>query len=325
MIRDCKVQRTLALVHRADVADDLRAVLTPTGRGRRSGLSVEAFLVGLLLAAADGPMTMAQVVNILTVEITVEAQELLGLPGASSHLSRYRRSWLTRRAVENTLSQLAARLAHLPTTYPDLTAKDREHRAGLLQSIMDRLVEAAKPYDLPPTGQYALDATGVWAWGRYRKDSDGTDLDAHWGYKTPKNGDKELFYGYDVYAMTRVQPVDDHTPYPHLVDRVTVCPAGSDEPEATLPMIRQMMADGYRIDVLLTDRAWSYKVPERWALPIRARHRAGRRPARQRPRGPRPQRNAHHRGLAALPEDARRASGPPPARQPQTARRHRPR
>jgi hypothetical protein len=90
------------------------------------------------------------------------------------------------------------------------------------------------------------------------------------GYKTAKSGETEMFFGFDYYAFARVQQIGEAGRYPHVIERCVLWPASSDEPDSTLPVIRQMLAEGYPIRTILVDRAWSYKLPERWALPIRA-------------------------------------------------------
>lgn len=161
------------------------------------------------------------------------------------------------------------------------------------------------------------------------------DPDARHGYKTAKSGESEIFFGYDLYPMVRVRSEGDKTDHPHLVERFRLYPAGSDEPDSTLPLIEQMhvapvdpanplplaqrIGEGpYPIGQLLTDRAWSYKLPERWANPLRAEDLTGRRPARERPRRPGPRGHAHRRRERPLPRHARRphrhpAPGPPGA------------
>ena len=86
--------------------------------------------------------------------------------------------------------------------------------------------------------------------------------------------------------MVRVRREGDKQDYPHLVERFRMRPAASDEPDSTLPLIQEMhvapldptdwrplderVGQGpYPILHLLTDRAWSYKRPERWADPLR--------------------------------------------------------
>lgn len=269
MIRDSEVRRVLALVQRADVSDDLRRVLSVDGRGARSPLTVESFLVGGVLSLHLGPMTYANIHRVLTNEISVDSQRLLGTRYRTRAAGLSVERLITRRPIENMLNQLGNRLGHRHTSHPDLSPAQRQERAALLQSVMDRVLDAAKPTDLPATGRYALDPTGVWSWSRARSDGTSVDPDAHWGYKTAKTGEKEKFFGYDVYAFVRVQEVGASRSYPHLIERMVVFPAASDEPDSALPMVQAMTTGPYPIRTLIADRAFSYKEAQRWADRLR--------------------------------------------------------
>lgn len=217
-----------------------------------------------------GSLTYANVLRVLTHQISREWQLTLGTRYVTGSGAGRQERLISRRPIENMLNRIGQGLAHLETATPGLDTKERTYREALLTSITNRLLDASKPYDLPPTGHYALDATGVWAWSRAGGQDSTTsrDPDARWGYKTAKTGQKQIFFGYDAYAWVRVQPVGDAQPYPHLIERLLLRPAASDEPDSTLPMIEAMQSGPYRIQTLITDRAWSYKVGERWALPL---------------------------------------------------------
>lgn len=270
MIADTQVKRALAWATRADVGDDLRRTLSRDGRGFPSPLSVEVFLAGCLLTLQDNrQLTIANILRVLTVDISIDMQRLLGTRHWKIGRGRRTELVITRRPFENMLKRLGEELSWLPSSAPGISETERTRRAALLQSVMDRLIDASKPRDLPATGHYALDATGVWEWARAPKEEDLPLVDAKWGYKTAKSGEKEMFFGYDVYAWVRVQEVGATDPYPHLVERLVVRPAASDEPRSTIPMIRAMHAGVYPIRTLITDRAWSYKKAKRWVRKLR--------------------------------------------------------
>jgi hypothetical protein len=270
MITNSQVRRAMAWAHRAEVCDDIRQILSPDGRGAPSPLTVEAFLAGCLLTLQmNRPLTISNITRVLTQNTSIDMQRSLGtrysVPRESGSIERV----ITRRPVENMLKQLGIRLSSLPSSAPDIPAEERLRREELLQSLMDRLIDASKPLDLAPTGHYALDATGVWEWGRAPGKNHPKPMDARWGHKTAKSGEEEIFFGFDVYAWVRIQEVGAQDPYPHLVERLVVRPAASDEPDSTLPMIRRMLAGAYSIRTLIIDRAWSFKEPERWAAKLR--------------------------------------------------------
>lgn len=270
MIPDSQVRRAYGWAERADVGDDLRHILSEDGRGVHSPLTAEAFLAGCLLTLQNNrQLTIVHILRTLTVEISIDMQRLLGVRYWKRRGRRAVELCITRRPIENMLRQLGSRLSYLPSSAPDIPEQEKVRRAELLQSLMDRLIDASKPVDLPATGHYALDATGVWEWKRAVSKKEQHMTDAKWGYKTAKSGETEKFFGYDVYAWVRVQDVGAPDPYPHLVERLVVRPASSDEPKSTLPMVRAMHAGPYPIRTLLTDRAWSYKKPKRWAHKIR--------------------------------------------------------
>jgi hypothetical protein len=197
IIRNSEVRRARQWARRADVAQDLANVLSPDGRGARSPLKVETALTGALLTCWHAPaMTYENIHRVLTQQISLQMQWELGV--------RYR--------DKHGVNQLGDRLGFLPGSLPDLTEGQRAQRRELLQSVVDRLVDASKPFDLGPTGDYALDATGLWSWARSGDNS--VDRDAQWGYKTAKTGEKEMFFGYDLYAFARVQKVGDKARYP---------------------------------------------------------------------------------------------------------------
>lgn len=270
MIPDRQVRRAVSWAQRADVGDDIRRVLSNDGRGVPSPLTVETLLAGCLLTLQDNrQLTIVNILQTLTVDISIDMQRLLGTRYWKRRGHRMVELVITRRPVENMLRQVGVRLSWLPSSAPDISKKERRRRAELLQLLMDRLIDASKPVDLPATGCYALDATGVWEWGRAPSKENSRSTDARWGYKTAKSGEKETFFGYDVYAWVRVQEVGAPDPYPHLVERLVVRPASSDEPDSTLPMVRAMHDGPYPIRTLITDRAWSYKKAKRWARKIR--------------------------------------------------------
>lgn len=142
----------------------------------------------------------------------------------------------------------------------DLENKDRAH---LLQNIVDLLIDASIPDDVPGHGMYAMDETAVRAWNRPRgnrprttkkeisdeealdiiaglPDVTSVDPDAHWGYKTPTPADKDRFYfGYSVTAMVAINPVDCPVEEqgPNVCRRLVVRPGASPITEAGLTAV----------------------------------------------------------------------------------------
>ena len=341
MFRHDTVERFTLSLDRGGALGMINAVLSPSGTGRK-GLGAVAWCVAHELLASRGrSLTHENVVTVLNEELTNESKALLGLK--QDRHGNFKT--VTRRHVERVGTQLDTRLSYLAKSAPGLSDEERSRRESTLNAILDAILDGGKPLDLAPTGDYALDGSGVHAWHRRpgkvptldtlgalsdegsvderpepataeadRDDEaaadsgaaehplagpdeggDSTpaagrrqskDPDAKFGHKTAKSGEQEIFFGYDLYAMVRVRREGDKSDYPHLVERFRMRPAASDEPDSTLPLIEEMhvapldptnwrsredrIGDGpYPINQLLTDRAWSYKVPERWADPLR--------------------------------------------------------
>lgn len=300
-VRRCEMDRALLVVRRSGVADDLEELLRPAGTGRPRGLTCEAFLVGLLLAAAHKKaLTLKGVWEVLTCDLTHSAQLALGTrTGTSTPGGRSRP--ITLRQVRYLLAAIDARLAHTEGQAPDLSEDERQARAGELQRVLDRLLAATMPTHLTHTGAYAVDETAVWSWARgsraARRVTDSTtddgastepnqpgapdkadkgrvskDPDARWGYRTAKLGERSMFFGYSVFAATRIPqlgaPGDTG---PKLVERISVVPAATDVVAPALSIIDRLKSDRRAVTEVVADRAWSYKLPHRWADQLRAR------------------------------------------------------
>jgi hypothetical protein len=92
------------------------------------------------------------------------------------------------------------------------------------------------------------------------------DPDAHWGHwghrtRTYSNKTTKCF-GYDVFAVTAMpKTLGAVLERPLLTERLVVTPASADVVAPALGIF----------DRLTADRAWSYKLAERWADELRAR------------------------------------------------------
>lgn len=311
MIRRCELNRALAVVRRSGVAADLQARLNPTGTGRPRALPVETFLAGVILAAAHKKtMSLVAVHEVLTVDIARSAQTAVGSRSLAQP-GRPGRP-VSIRQVRYLLERVELRLAHTAGRAPDLTASDRRERAAALQNILDRLLAATMPTHIRHPGDYAVDGTAVESAARGRRARRGAaragkqqparagggdadpprptpeeiatqsvdddtsaafDPDATWGYRTRTYQNKSnVFFGYDVFSLTRVPPVGGtYAAAPALTERIVVTPAATDVVDPALGMLDRLGADGQPVTVLLADRAWSYKLPDRWAHQLRAR------------------------------------------------------
>lgn len=131
-------------------------------------------------------------------------------------------------------------------------------------------VEVSDEIDLSAASQDDF-ATPDWP----RRGADGReqhslDPDARAGYRSGKNmRRKEVFLGYDLHIIVPV-PELGQEPVPHVALSLSTAPAGADKAAAGVRAIDALRA-GHTVNTLLNDRGYSYRVPEAWASPLRAR------------------------------------------------------
>ncbi len=306
MIPRTELDRAVALVRRSGVHKDLEARLRPDGAGGRPRqLPVDVFLAGVILAAGSRKnLALTNVHALLTGDIARSAQIQYGIrwtdkAGASR--------CLTLRQVRYLLEALEGKLAATPGRAPDLDDVERAERTDALQSVLDKLLAATMPVHLPPADRFALDATSMESWGKGKRrtavavpqvEPEGTgahppagvaegdllaialeagasfDPDADWGYRTRTYDNKtKMCFGYDVFAITAM-PKPGGTGVldrPVLTERLVVAPASADVVAPALGMFDRLTDDGRTVVEVAADRAWSYKLPDRWADELRAR------------------------------------------------------
>lgn len=119
-------------------------------------LKVDVFLAGVLLTVGDKrPLTLVNVHATLTKNLALSARIALGTeyrpgPGAEPRS-------LSIRQVRYLLEAIEKRLAYTEGRLPDLAPEDREVRAGALQHVLDKIIEASLPEHLPRPASLALD------------------------------------------------------------------------------------------------------------------------------------------------------------------------
>ncbi len=100
-----------------------------------------------------------------------------------------------------------------------------------------------------------------------RRPKKGGPSDADYGAKTGKNGQVEVFYGYELHGLVRA-PESRATGAvrlePALIERVRLTPAGRDVVQPSLEAIDSLLASGQPIKHLLIDRHYSMKKWDRW-------------------------------------------------------------
>lgn len=114
--------------------------------------------------------------------------------------------------------------------------------------------------------------------GRTAPDAEGTVtpilrrcLDAAWGYKTGKSGQKEVGYGFHQHTVVRTpDPNSTGRPEPLLVEGLVVVPANADVVDASLRLLDRIMARS-PITRLAGDLLYTNLKAERWAVPLAER------------------------------------------------------
>jgi hypothetical protein len=169
-----------------------------------------------------------------------------------------------------------------------------------LSQVLDALLEASvQVLGEPASSSYAVDWTDHETWSRpppkpraerpdptpadpeqqtadnHSGDSEDAgrcaDPEASWGHRRGNHpGQKdELFYGYYLQAATIVK--DEHGPQvAELARRMHLASCDHDPPAALVPVLERMTRDGITIADVLADSGYAYRIPETWALPIRA-------------------------------------------------------
>ncbi len=246
------------IIDRSAVAPRIEALLPVGARPRQ--LRVRTLLLGMLLTAVDGRPAHLRRVH----------QALTGLPEPDQRRLGVIADWkggphqLTYRQVERTFALMSKVLTK---DEPDGTPSQA------LSETLDALLEASvKALGEPASSSYAVDWTDLEAWSRPppRKGGECADSEASWGHRQGDSpGEKdEAFFGYYLQAATTV--ADERGPQvAELVRRILLTSCDVDPPPAFVPVLERMAAGGIKLGDLLADSGYAYRVPERWALPLR--------------------------------------------------------
>ena len=280
-----------AVVDNAGVAPRLE-VLLPVGVRPRQ-LSVRTLLVGIMLALSDGRPAHLSRVHAALGALGEDEQKRLGVvvpwKGGPHRL--------TYRQVERTFGLLVGALSK---EYPDGMPTEK------LQGFVDALIEASIPAGYKEaTTALAVDWTDVESFARPpipakpkakeeakadgsdqadadAKDTDAKDTDADegrpsadpeasWGHRRGDGpGQKdELFYGNFVQLGTMVRE-EAGPPVPELVRAMLASCCHVDPPPAFAAVLEDRVKSGIPLGDVLNDSGYSHRVPEHWALRMRA-------------------------------------------------------
>jgi len=222
---------------------------------------LRTLVIGMLACLADGHQNahLSALHRALT-SLAGPDRQRLEVSGAWPHGPHE----LTYRQVEYTFGLVGAALA-----------KDRPDGAAPpgLQSLCDALVEASLPAAFAEaSASYAIDWTDVESFFRPpgQRDGPSADPEAGWGHRRgdgPGQGD-EVFFGFYGSLMTMVSPPGGPA-VPELIRRVQLGSCRHDPVPPFVAVVTQAVADGIRVDEVLADSGYSYKVPGHFALPLR--------------------------------------------------------
>jgi hypothetical protein len=247
------------IIGRSRIAPRIEVLLPIGVRGRQ--LLVRTLLLGILLALADHRPAHLTRVHHALITLGEEDQLRLGVIADwknGPHL-------LTYRQTERTFGLVAAALAKdAPDGRP----------SALLASICDDLLEASiPPGHKDASTALAVDWTDQETFSRPppAKGGECADPEASWGHhRNNLPGPKaELFFGYYLQAAI-MMPEEDGPPVPELARRATLTSCRHDPVPELVPVLTRLPAAGIPLGDILADSGYAHRIPEHWALPLRA-------------------------------------------------------
>ena len=289
MIRRCEFERVLATVRASGVADEFEDLLNPHHTGAPRTLSVSVYLTCAILAAKEYKSTTQTAIHrLLSNDLahSLRVRHGLSVDGRKVDLSQ----------VYYLLGAMAARLKtpRNPDGGNEATLED-----DILDELANRLARCTLPDQFANPRRVAMDATSVKSFARGTRreanpdaatDPDATtvepgtaaDPDASWGFctRTQDNGSNRVF-GYDAFTLVGVPAAGSPSgSMPILTVGLRLRPAGRDVVEPGLQLLKEAVEHANEAGTALLpngaalhasyDRAWSYKLPDRWAQPVRA-------------------------------------------------------
>lgn len=155
------------VIDESGAVDLLIAGIRRDKRGRKTDpANYRLFLVGALLTIVEcGNCVVQEIHETLTRRIPLDDQHRLGVRRwKTDHMGNMTLDVLNIHDLYNVTKTLSARLDYGNGTQPDLDDEERGRRHGVIQSFCDQLMDV---FDFGwSSNTYALDATGIWSWGR---------------------------------------------------------------------------------------------------------------------------------------------------------------
>ena len=145
---------------------------------------------------------------------------------------------------------------------------------NLLQRFSDELLEASIPAEYKDaTDALAIDWTDVESFARPSLTEGGptADPEASWGHRRGDGPGQqhELFFCFYLQLATMVHK-ENSDAVPEFVRRLLLASCHTDPPPAFVPVLEDMVKTGVGLGDVLCDSGYSHRIPENWALPLRA-------------------------------------------------------
>ena len=254
--------RAEALVDTPAIAEQITriAAALPIGvRARQCPL--RTFVVGMLLTVADHRPAHLSRVHAALVSLGEEDRLRLGVTvdwRSSPHVLTYRQVEYLNALVETALRK----------DEPDGLASE------VLQGFVDALIEAGVPArQREGSTSLAVDWTDVESFAHPPgHDGISADPEAAWGHRRGGGpGEKAaLFFGHYLSLATMVRD-EDGPEVPELVRQMTLSACSNDPVPIVVTSLVQAAADGrLGLGDVLCDSGYAHRVPEHFALPLRA-------------------------------------------------------
>ena len=277
MIHRHHLTRAAHIIDNSGIVDTLISGYRTSRRGRpanRNGLRL--MLLGLLLSIhRDGKATLAAAHELLTTQLSLDDQLDQGIVKLVDDTPE---EIVTIYDFYNLERIICERLAYSTQSEPDIDDSERKRRHSTIETYCNDLMDMFNIVNAN-SGTVAIDATGIWSWGRGFSTNNSTpdtpqperrrDVDASWGIKTAKNGDSERYFGFAEHTLVQapdVQRLDDGTDqFPKLITRFALTAASDDIVDVTLKLIDQHPTP---VRDILVDRHYSYKAVDRWKKPL---------------------------------------------------------
>lgn len=290
MISDSIVAQGELILDQSGAVDILINGYRTDKRGRPAPrVALRCLLLGIYLSAHGARSCIITVAyETLTTRVSLETQARLGIRNPDN----IDEVVITLDDFYNLTNRFRIKLSWLETEKFSISGEESVRRRTVLETYADAVMDVF-PYEWETT-TVSIDATGIHSWGRRvsksvrkkltavsqmtdaqrraafasdpqlaREWNKRRDLEARWGYKTPKDGGHELFYGYHEHTMVLTSPGDhERGTVPNLIHRFRITPANYGVAETTLDMI-----DASRLwttDVLV-DRLYNHSTFDSWA------------------------------------------------------------